>query len=160
MNVSWSAAVLLLLSILVAGCGPGSTAGQSETDVLLEHLESGGTQYRAHAARRLGELKHEPAVGPLADAMLDSEEQVRLAAIEALGEIGTPEVIDPLCRATESKSWTERRAAARALGAVADASCIAPLITMLADENAGAADAAAQSLIAIGESAVDPQENG
>jgi HEAT repeat protein len=153
---SFAASAFLIVLVLIAGCGPGSNAEKGETDLLLEHLRSGGTQYRAHAARRLGELKHEPAVEPLTAALLDSEEQVRLAAIEALGQIGTPQVIDPLCRALRSQAWTERRAAARALGATSDSACVEPLIAMLADENAGAAGAAVQSLIAIGQPAVGP----
>jgi hypothetical protein len=68
-SISWPRravpAPLLLLAMLVAGCGPGSGGQNKETEVLLEHLRSGGTQYRAHAARRLGELKDEAAIGPL-----------------------------------------------------------------------------------------------
>lgn len=153
-RVTW--ARFVILTVLVAGCGRGSGGQKKEADLLLENLRSGGTQYRAHAARRLGELKDEGAIGPLTEALRDTEEQVRLAAIEALGQIGTSKVIEPLCWALKSQAWTERRAAAEALGAVGAAASVAPLIAMLADENAGAAGAAVQSLIAIGEPAVEP----
>ena len=151
-----SRAALLVLAVLVAGCGHGSGGQKQETDALLENLRSGGTQHRAHAARRLGELQAEAAVGALTEALRDREEQVRLAAIEALGRIGTRETIQPLCGTLKSQAWTERRAAAEALGAVGDVACVTPLVSMLGDENSAAAGATVQSLIAIGAPAVEP----
>jgi hypothetical protein len=76
---------------------------QTEITHNLEHLRNPDEQARVDAVVRLGRLKAQRAVDPLAATLAgDSSPKVREAAAKALGMIGSPKALPALERAAEA----------------------------------------------------------
>lgn len=69
---------------------------------------------RMEAAKSLGRMGANEAIGPLATALDDDDQQVRLSAVTALGKIGKL-AIQPLISALKNKDEELRQHAAKAL---------------------------------------------
>jgi hypothetical protein len=76
---------------------------QTEIAHNIEHLRNPDEQARVDAVTRLGKLKSERAIDPLAATLSgDSSVRVREAAAKALGMIGSPKALPALQRAAKS----------------------------------------------------------
>jgi hypothetical protein len=83
--------------------GQAADDRQSEITNTLEHLRNPDEQARADAVTRLGRLKAQRAIDPLAATLAgDSSAKVREAAAKALGIIGSPKALPSLQRAAKN----------------------------------------------------------
>ena len=85
-----------------------------DTDGLIRALKSGWLARKAACA--LGDLKDTKAVGPLIDALEDTNDEVRQVAAKALGDIGDDRAAGPLRLALADRYWGVRDCASYALG--------------------------------------------
>jgi len=88
---------------------------------------------RQAAARALGQIGDRSAVGPLVQALKDSDENVLIAAARALGPMGEARSVEALIAVLQAPgvSWFVHAAAAEALGQIGDARAVEPLIAAL-----------------------------
>jgi HEAT repeat protein len=87
---------------------------QTEITHNLEHLRNPEEQARLDAVVRLGRLKAQRAVDPLAATLAgDSSPKVRDAAARALGMIGSPKALPALQRAAEADNDRDVRHSAQ-----------------------------------------------
>ncbi|MCK5802769.1 MAG: HEAT repeat domain-containing protein [Lentisphaeria bacterium] len=106
------------LCIAMLLCCVICSADSAETLVapLLRDLAAPVARVRAHAARRLGEIRAKQALPSLVKALDDGDAEVRRQAVRALAEIRDARASAPLCRALVDESAQVRFAAAHALG--------------------------------------------
>lgn len=88
---------------------------------------------RGDAAKALGELGDERAVGLLLNAFEDENVYIRRMVAEALGKLGDISVLEPLIIALEDEDWLIREAVAKALQRLGEAA-IEPLTKRLMDK--------------------------
>lgn len=119
---------------------------------------SGIPDARHAAAALLGRIADPRAVGPLAAALGDAEQDVRLAAASALGEMGEA-AVEPLIGAVKDTAVDDdvRIVAAEALGRLGHARAVEPLVGLLDVSSTGLRKAALLALGWIGDQrAADP----
>ncbi len=109
---------------------------------------------RVYAAAILGEIGDLSAVGPLARALGDANDDLRCQASGALAKFGS-EAVEPLAAMLADPNPERRIVAAGVLGETGDASAVDPLIGALRDGNNDVRGAAAGALIRMGDAAVD-----
>lgn len=73
-------------------------APEAQFHALVDRLKNSETASRVQAAKELG-LHGAPAVGPLCEALKDTEHGVRKAAAESLREVGDETAVGPLVEA-------------------------------------------------------------
>ncbi len=113
-------------------------------------------QVRSNTVRSLGKMG-ERAIAPLAIALTDSNEIVRVAATRSLGELPYGRAVGVLTRALHDPSEWVRAAAATALGKPGNHQVVDALIAALTDTSESVRVSAANSLGEIGNPrAVDP----
>ncbi|MCU4137422.1 MAG: HEAT repeat [Thermodesulfobacteria bacterium] len=100
---------------------------------------------RKAAARVLGKIGDERAIGPLITTLRDKYEWVREAAAKALVKIGKP-AVESLIQTLRDEDPDVRWAAAYVLGNIGDLRAIEPLIQTLRDENSFVREAAVYAL--------------
>ncbi len=158
-------------------------------DSVAEHiaaLKDEDWGIREDAAMALGEARDPRGVGPLIEALRDSDRAVKTAATGALTAIGTPAVVDlsyclqdpdlsvqeaaasilseiadervlaSLHSALLSRDWVVRMHAARAVGRLRNPGSVETLVLLLQDTVPAVRDEAIAALVSIGESAVEP----
>jgi HEAT repeat protein len=148
---------VLLVLLLVAGCGPNVERLLDEGDVqgLIDVLNSDAdTQVRADAAAALGQLDAVEATAAIAAALDDPEEIMRAAAADALGALGQATTLLPLLVLLDDDAAEVRDAAERALAALADevdrAEAASELVAALDDDSPTVRAAAADMLGGLG----------
>lgn len=113
-------------------------------------LKSGTAAERAASARILGEIgpAAKDAAPALAEALKDSERDVRQNAAQSLGYIGpgAKTAAPALVAALQDKEWQVRRSAAFALGKVGSWDAEQPLKAARKDQVEGVRNAAKQAL--------------
>lgn len=118
------------------------------TDALREAAGDDHPTVRVAAVEALAATAGEEAGSTIADAVLDTDREVRLAAIDACADLGLERAIGSLTIAVESdEDEAVRAAAARALGAVGGNETVPGLLTALDD--AAIADAARDGLACL-----------
>ena len=113
----------------LADAGPAAAATLSG---LLEHPN---WQVRAHAVRRLEEMRGETAMRAVEQSLKDKCWPVRAAAVSALPAVAGKECFDALVRALDDPSAHVRGSAAQALGDLRDDRACAPLAEFLERES-------------------------
>jgi len=99
----------------------------------------------------------EPAIPPVAAALNDADENVRLVAVQALQKIGGARVLEPLLSALRDRSKPVRRQAVESLGALRDRRVVQPLLKQFAaDPDRHVRYECLTSLGAIGDPAASP----
>jgi HEAT repeat protein len=106
---------------------------------------------RAVAARLLGKLRDERAVGPLGALLSDNDWYVRAVAAGSLGHIGDPDAVPDLVRLTLDSVWQVREAAGAALGRIRDGRATPALAAMLDEPRRQTRRLAARSLAQAGD---------
>jgi len=95
---------------------------QTEIAHNIEHLRNPDEQARVDAVTRLGKLKSERAIDPLAATLSgDASVKVREAAAKALGMIGSPKALPALQRAVKSDADRDVRHTAQFAVEIVDA---------------------------------------
>ncbi len=112
----------------------------------VQNLKSGERHVREYGAWALGELKHESAVEPLAEALKDPSWILRSGAVIALGKIKHENAVSALIQALKDKNGDVRARAAEALGEIGHASAVPHLIKALKDEKGDVRRDAAEAL--------------
>jgi beta-lactamase regulating signal transducer with metallopeptidase domain len=79
----------------------------------------------------------EQAIGPLTNALQDSNAEVRRAAARALGELRDQRAVAPLLKALADQDAEVRESAAEALGEIRDTTAASALIQAVKDPNPG-----------------------
>ena len=148
---------------------------------VIQALHSDDEEVREEAARALGELNDQRAVGPLISILSDENRYVRREAAKSLGRIGDERAIEPLINslkdddrygregaaeglgemgekaveplidAMEDPDWHVRMGAAIALRIIGDKEAIEPLVSALEDENRFVRREATKSIGRIGD---------
>jgi len=129
--------------------------GPKAVPVVKTLLEGEWLEGRRMAAWILSEIRHESAVGPLAKALDDPDEEVRWKAAVGLRRIGKPAVLD-LIAVLLGGDLPAQHCAAWALGEIADPLASAPLAAALESPDADLRWKAAISLSRIGKPALEP----
>lgn len=111
----------------------------SQGPAVIPHLESlvrqcSDAAIRNGAARAIGRIGGPEAIVPLAVAIDDEDQQVRMAAIMALAKIDDARTVDLLISALCDRYWMGREEAAKALGLKGDQRAIAALRQLTKDE--------------------------
>ena len=142
--------------------------GSRTAPLLIKTLRNGSPKARFWAARILGEINDPRATRSLADALLDTDAEVRSAATRALGRVGDrstapllehaaeslgkirdPEYAGALAELLRDSSWWVRKNALDALVALGEPSK-AVLLRTLSSDDRFARDCAAEGLSAMG----------
>jgi len=108
--------------------------GSPAVPPLMKLLDNGDYKVRMAAARGLGEIGDEQAIGPLIDSLSDTSKNVQRIATEAFSNIGQP-AVSALLDTLIGKDQLARKWAAEALGNIGDASVAQQLIARLNDPN-------------------------
>jgi HEAT repeat protein len=112
---------------------------------------------RYGAAFALKELGSPAAIGALARALDNPNQQARLQVVFALGQLGDVRAIEPLIVALHDSDDGVRIAAIKALGNLGDVRAVEPLVTALQDSNRKVRQAAIEELSQLGDvRAVEP----
>ncbi|MCF8356736.1 MAG: HEAT repeat domain-containing protein, partial [Melioribacteraceae bacterium] len=111
---------------------------------------------RRQAAKILGEIGDQKAVGSLIKALNDSDPIVRECAVTALGNIGDKKSVSSLIKKLEDEEWSVRWQTVIALGKIREESSIDPLLGMLKDEDENIRSSTANSLVNFGKLSVNP----
>ena len=127
--------------------------GSRTAPLLIKTLRDGSPKARFWAARILGEIKDPRATRSLADALLDTDSEVRSAATWALGQTGdrsTAPLLEPLLH---DSIWYVRAHAAESLGKIRDPEYAGALGELLRDSSWWVRKNALDALVALGEPA-------
>jgi HEAT repeat protein len=131
------------------------SAGAAVSQRIMELLRRApNPDLRARAARILGQIKEPLALGPLIDALKDSDEWVRAAAAHALGGLLDPTATGPLIACLNDAHPPVRAAAADALGQLRDLSATEALQPLLQDSQASVRAAATRAMGRIGDNII------
>lgn len=125
--------------------------GSRTAPLLIKTLRNGSPKARFWAARILGEIKDPRATRSLADALLDTDAEVRSAATRALGRVGdrsTAPLLEPLLH---DSTWYVRAHAAESLGKIRDPEYAGALAELLRDSSWWVRKNALDALVALGE---------
>lgn len=108
-------------------------------DELMEDLSDADDETRERAARALGDIAPEKAIGPLILSLRnDGVSTVRGMAAQALGDISSEKAIRPLIEALRTDSVSSvRKKAAQALGKIGTRKAIDPLVEVVKTDKAG-----------------------
>ncbi len=118
---------------------------------LYKKLKGEDEDYRADAARELGELKDLNALDLLIAAAADQDGGVVRMAAKALGQLGDPRAVGVLSTALFNEDEKIRKNAAVSLGQIGDRAAIEVLLKALHDkEDSEVRDEAAISLTKLG----------
>ncbi len=112
---------------------------------LTQELESSDAEVRRNAASRLGDLKEGSAVRPLARALEDPTDGVRVAALNALARIGAGP-LEVFTRFLNDENHHLRLAALRGIAEVGSEDTIPKLVEALEDDHTMVAKTAATLL--------------
>jgi len=135
-----------VLSAAVLALGKLKASGSA--DAIMPLLNSNDASLRESAARALGAIRADTAIGPLMGLVADDPEpRVRWFAADALGEIGDKRASRVLSKALSDANAGVRHAAARALGLIADPEALDALAGALTDTDASVATAAWEALL-------------
>jgi HEAT repeat protein len=124
--------------------------GSRTAPLLIKTLRDGSPKARFWAARILGEIKDPRATRSLADALLDTDSEVRSAATWALGQTGdrsTAPLLEPLLH---DSIWYVRAHAAESLGKLSNPEYAGALGELLRDPSWWVRKNALDALIALG----------
>jgi HEAT repeat protein len=125
--------------------------GSRTAPLLIKTLRDGTPKARFWAARILGEIRDPRATRSLADALLDTDSEVRSAATWALGQTGdrsTAPLLEPLLH---ESVWYVRAHAAESLGKIRDPEYAGALGELLRDSSWWVRKNALDALVALGE---------
>ncbi len=122
--------------------------GAASTEALIDTLKDKNVYLRIHSAHMLGYIRDVRAVKPLATALRDKSEWVRMAASRSLYKLGEASVSE-LVEAVKDDNWRVRRTAVIALGGIEDKNAIEALTKALKDSNMLVSAHAAKSLLAL-----------
>lgn len=117
---------------------------------LLKNLNSGKTDVRIQAIKKLGKLKDKKAVAPLIKLFKDKDPIVAWEAVKALGQIRDKRATGPLIKLLSGKYWDMRWAAVNALGNIRDKRAAQPLQNALDDDHQFVRSAAERALRKLG----------
>lgn len=124
--------------------------GSRTAPLLIKTLRDGSPKARFWAARILGEIKDPRATRSLADALLDTDSEVRSAATWALGQTGdrsTAPLLEPLLH---DSIWYVRAHAAESLGKLSNPEYAGALGELLRDSSWWVRKNALDALVALG----------
>jgi len=127
--------------------------GAKAVPVVKTLLEGDWLEGRRMAAWILSQIRHESAVGPLAKALSDPDEEVRWKAAVGLRRIGKPSVLH-LIAVLLGGELPAQHCAAWALGEIADPTASGPLASALESPDEDLRWKAAISLSQIGKPAL------
>jgi HEAT repeat protein/Tfp pilus assembly protein PilF len=135
----------------------GKLGTKGAIDFLIRKLSAVDKDFRANAARALGESGDKRAVAPLIKAFQDKRISLNYDA-EALGKIGGEEALQFLLQALKEQEEGSRKGAAGALGWTKDLRAVDPLIHLLInDKDQFVRSNSASALARIGDKrAVEP----
>ncbi len=104
---------------------------------LMKYTEDGFWLTRAHVARALGVLAHEPALPKLKEMAKDKSEKVRIAAFDAIACFGEKAASAWLAVSDQlsATAWQVRSAASDCLGALGQMESVEPLIARMETES-------------------------
>jgi HEAT repeat protein len=129
--------------------------GSRTAPLLIKTLRDGSPKARFWAARILGEIKDPRATRSLADALLDTDADVRSAATWALGHVGDRLTAPLLAPLLHDPMWFVRAHAAESLGKLKDAAYVDALGELLRDRSWWVRKNALDALVALGEPSKD-----
>jgi protein-S-isoprenylcysteine O-methyltransferase Ste14 len=127
--------------------------GMPAVDPLIGLLEDPEPAMRQEAARALGRIAPDQAVGPLLRRVSEDNQSVCFWAISALGAIGSEEAVAPLIDVLQSRAKSTSRAAAVALGRIGSPAAVPALVGFLDASSWWDRTAAVDALGAIGSEA-------
>jgi HEAT repeat protein len=115
----------------------GNLADPAAGDELMKYADDGLWFTRAHVARALGLIVHEPAKEFLKEMVGDSSPKVRIAAMDALARFGKKgaSAWEPVSEQLSNGAWQVRSAAAACLGGLGDMHAVDPLIDRMEVES-------------------------
>lgn len=120
---------------------------------LQRHKRSAGVDPVGEvAALELGKTHDSRSVGPLIEALKDSDPTVQASAATALGQLGDPTAVQPLIAALRDPHPQIRANAAWSLGKIKDLRAVQPLIDTLSDEQLMVITNVATALGEVGDS--------
>jgi len=129
--------------------------GSRTAPLLIKTLRDGSPKARFWAARILGEIRDPRATRSLADALLDTDSDVRSAATWALGHVGDRLTAPLLAPLLHDPIWFVRAHAAESLGKLKDAAYVDALGELLRDRSWWVRKNALDALVALGEPSKD-----
>ena len=129
--------------------------GSRTAPLLIKTLRDGSPKARFWAARILGEIKDPRATRSLADALLDTDSDVRSAATWALGHVGDRSTAPLLAPLLHDPIWFVRAHAAEALGKLKETAYVDALGELLRDRSWWVRKNALDALVSLGEPSKD-----
>jgi HEAT repeat protein/protein-S-isoprenylcysteine O-methyltransferase Ste14 len=124
--------------------------GGPAADPLIGLLDEPDPEARQEAARALGLVGADRAVGPLLVKLSDENVDVRIKVVDALGRLRAEEAVEPLVAILESRVKDLSRVAAVALGRIGSETAVEPLLGFLDSPNWWDRAAAVDALGEIG----------
>mgnify|MGYP001029600185 CR=1 FL=1 len=105
--------------------------GRPAAEPLIGLLDDGDPGIRQEAARALGRVDAQEAVGPLLRRLSDENSSVQFWAVSSLGQMRAEEALGPLVSILQARAKSTSRAAAAALGRIGSAAAVDALIGFL-----------------------------
>jgi protein-S-isoprenylcysteine O-methyltransferase Ste14 len=105
--------------------------GRPAAEPLIGLLDDADPGIRQEAARVLGRVDAQEAVGPLLRRLSDDNPNVQFWAVSSLGQMRAEEALGPLVSILQARTKSTSRAAAAALGRIGSAAAVEPLIGFL-----------------------------